>query len=204
MLWQLVRKKAQCRKQKEDQGSKPSAGTVQASCNSESGGSEDSFWIFAVIAPSGRNARILVDSGADKHVCPTNFASATPLGPVKGGMLFDAQGHMISAHGTRTLYMRVGPEGQSVGAEFRVRNVRTPILRKGKLVKQGNRFEAGPTSCKMSKGDRSVTLDVVKHSLSGWTRLKELAMLMQDLLQQLRMGYLKNYGQAQARRHTKL
>ena len=63
-------------------------------------------------------------------------------GTGRGGMLYDAQGHMIEAHGTRTLYMRLGPEGQSVGAEFRVTNVRTPILSMGKLV------EAGPTGCK--------------------------------------------------------
>ena len=36
---------------------------------------------------------------------------------------------MIEVHGTRTVYMRLGPE--SVGAEFRV----TPILSMGKLVK---------------------------------------------------------------------
>ena len=36
---------------------------------------------------------------------------------------------------------------------------------RGKLVQQSYRFEAGPTACKMSKGDRSVTLDVVKNSL---------------------------------------
>ena len=35
----------------------------------------------------------------------------------------------------------------------------------GKLVNQGYRFEAGPTGCKMSKGVRGVTLDVVKNSL---------------------------------------
>ena len=50
-----------------------------------------------------------------------------------------------------------------------------------------------------------MTLDIVKISLAGWTpkltrRLKELAMLMQDLLHQW-MGYLKNYRQAQARSH---
>ena len=61
--------------------------------------------------------------------------------------------------------MRLGPEGQSVGAEFRVTNMRTPILSMGRLVKQGYRFEAGLTGCKMSKGDRSATLDVVKNSL---------------------------------------
>ena len=48
---------------------------------------------------------------------PTDFASAALLGPTKGGTLYDAQGHMIEAHGTRTVYMRIGPEGQSVGAE---------------------------------------------------------------------------------------
>ena len=52
--------------------------------------SDDSFWVFAVSASSGRNARILVDSGADEHVCPTDFASATPLGPTKDDMTHSA------------------------------------------------------------------------------------------------------------------
>ena len=54
------------------------------------------------------------------------------------------------------MYMRLGPEGRSVGAEFRVTNVRTPIHSMGILVKQGYRFEA--------------TLDVVKNSL--WVEAK--------------------------------
>ena len=83
-------------------------------------------------ASCGRNARILVDSGADEHLCPTNFASTTPLRLAKGGMRYGAQGHRIEAHGTRTVCMRLGPEGQSVGAEFRVTNVRKPILSTGK------------------------------------------------------------------------
>ena len=124
-------------------------------------------------------------------------------------MLFDAQGHMIEAHGTRTVYMRLGLEGQSVGAVFRVTSVRTQILGLGKLVKQDYRFEAGPTGCKMSKSDRTVTLDVVKISLSERTpkltrRLNELAMLVQGSLHQQWMGYLKNYRQAQARPHQAL
>ena len=57
-------------------------------------------------------------------------------------MLCDAQGHKIETHGTRTVHMRLEPEGQSVGAEFRVTDVRTPILSVGKLVKQSYRFEA--------------------------------------------------------------
>ena len=43
--------------------------------------------------------------------------------------------------------------------------MRTPILRMGELVKQGYRFEAGPTGCEMSTGDRSVTLAFVNNSL---------------------------------------
>ena len=42
--------------------------------------------------------------------------------------------------------------------------MKTPILGIGKLVKQGYKFEAGPTGCKISKGDRSVTLDVVQNA----------------------------------------
>ena len=55
--------------------------------------------------------------------------------------------------------------------QFRVTKVKTPIFSIGWLVKQSYPFEAGPTGCKMSKGDRSVTLD-------------ELAMLMLDSLHQ--------------------
>ena len=89
-------------------------------------------------APIGRDARILVDSGADEHVCPKSFGSAPPLGRAKGGPLYDAQGHMIEAHGTSTVCMRLSPEGQTVGAGFRVTNVNTPVLSTGKLVKQGS------------------------------------------------------------------
>ena len=46
----------------------------------------------------------------------------------------------------RTVYMRLGLEGQSVRSAFIVTNVITPILSMGKLVKQGYRFEAGPAA----------------------------------------------------------
>ena len=48
-------------------------------------------------------------------------------------MLCEAQGHVIEAHGTRTVYMRLGPEGQGVGAEFRVTNMKSPILQHGEV-----------------------------------------------------------------------
>ena len=76
-------------------------------------------------ASSGRNARILVDSGADENVCPTDFASATPLGPTQGTMLYVAKGHVIEAHGKRTVYIRLLLQGQRVGAELSVTNVKS-------------------------------------------------------------------------------
>ena len=115
-------------------------------------------------ASSERNARILVDSGADEHVCPTDLASATPLRPATGSMLCDAQGHLLEAHGTRTVYMMLGPEGQNMGAEFKATNMISQILSMGKFMKQGYKFEAGSTGCKMPRGNRSVTLEVVKNS----------------------------------------
>ena len=130
---------------KRDQGGRPPAAAAQAASTvnqvQSSPPYEDSFWIFAVGASSGRNARILVHRGAEEHVCPTDFASATHLGQTKCSMLYDAQGHVIEAHGTRTVYMGFGPEGQSVGAEFSVTNVKSPMLSMGKVVKQGDKFE---------------------------------------------------------------
>ena len=93
-------------------------------------------------ASSGRNARILVDRGADEHVCPTDFASAPPLEPTNCSMLYEAQGHVN---------MRLGPEGQGVGAEFSVTNLKSPILSMEKLVNQVHKFVVGPTGCNVAR-----------------------------------------------------
>ena len=96
------------------------------------------------------------------NVFARDFASVTPPGPTEGGTHHDAQGHMIQVHGTRSVYISLGREGNCQGAEYRVTNVRTPIVSMGELVKQGYRFEAGPTGCKISKRDRGVTVEVVR------------------------------------------
>ena len=63
------------------------------------------------------------------------------LEPTKGSMRYDAQGHVTeSSWHENCVHMRLGPEGQSVGAEFRVTSVKSPILSMGKLVKQGYKF----------------------------------------------------------------
>ena len=84
------------------------------------------------------------------------------------------------------LCMRLGPEGQSVGAE----------VSHERAITDPQHVEVGQTrltvrsrtdQCKMSKEKRDAGL--CEECLSGWTseltrRLKELATLMQDLLQQ--------------------
>ena len=97
-----------------------------------------------------KNARILFDSGAAEH-----FAWR----PTNGGTLYDAQGHMIEAHGTRTGYVRPTPKGQSVGVELRVANVTSPILSLGKLLKKVASSTQDLLGCK------TVRRDVVKNSL---------------------------------------
>ena len=67
----------------------------------------------------------------------TCFSTAAPLRPAKGGMLYDAQGHKIEAHSTRTFVMRLGPEGQQ-SSEYKRGNADP---QHGKVVKQGYRFE---------------------------------------------------------------
>ena len=118
-------------------------------------------------------------------------------------MIYEAQGHVIEAHGTRTVYMRLGPEGRSVGAGFRVTNVKSPILSMESWSKKAK--SSRPTVCKMSRGNRSVALEIVK-ILSGWTqklirRLKELLTPMQDLLRLWWTGYSKKHRRVQARSH---
>ena len=161
------------RKTKEEN---PLAATVQAIATVSQiqsySSDDDSFWIFTASALSRRDARILVDSGPDEHVCPTDFAPATPLGPTKGGTLCDAQGHMIEAHGSRTVYIR--------RSEFRVTNVKSPILSMEKLVKQGYRCEAGLTLYKLS----TRTLDGEEFSLGVRQSLHDGWRSSQDLFDQ--------------------
>ena len=105
-----------------------------------------------------------------------SFAPATLLEPIKGGTLCDAQGHMIEAHGSRTVYIRK--------SEFRVTNVKSPILSMEKLVKQGYPCEAGLTLYKLSTGDRSVTLDGEEFSLGVRQSLHDGWRSSQDLFDQ--------------------
>ena len=110
----------------------PSAGRSTSGRNGSGGCDGETDPIVLVGALSGRGRT------------PTDFASAAPLRPTKGGTPYDLQGHVIDAHGTRTVYMRLGPESQRVGAKFRVTSVTSPLLSMEMLARQGYQFEEGP------------------------------------------------------------
>ena len=77
----------------------------------------------------------------------------------KGGTPHDAQGHVIAAHGTRTMSMRLEPEGQSVGAGVQIHEPKITDPNHGE-VGQARLPSRSSVTC-----DRSVSLDVVDNSL---------------------------------------
>ena len=134
-------KRAQCKKRARDLGTSPGAPGVQAVTGEDRPGgnmnqvraedladdeSEDgSLWVFAVSTRHhhGESVKVLVDSGADEHVCPRGYASLAATSSTTWGTLYDAQGNVIKATGTRTVYLRLGPESQLVSADVRVTDV---------------------------------------------------------------------------------
>ena len=108
---------------------------------------------------------------------------------------------MLEGHDTRIMYVRLRPSGQSVGVECRVTRVKSPI-RMEKLVKRGYKFLSGTDSVQ-NVGGRS-QCDVGRWEEFSLGGRQSLPKLMQDLLHQSWMGYLKNYRQALARPHQAL
>ena len=62
---------------------------------------DSSSWCFAVLNnPRGPVCTLLVDSGADDHICHPDFAKEFPLKKSAGVTLRDVQGNPLSHHGT--------------------------------------------------------------------------------------------------------
>ena len=181
-------KRADCKKRARDTAGKPGGGQTAAvaadeetssfttsstrqvttSYVEEQADADISLWIFAVASVGDRArdpARILVDSGADEHVCPWDYAGGAVTGPALGGKLFDAQGGEIERGGTRRVYLRLGPEEKLVMVDFKVASVNCPILSLGKLLRQGYHVDAGPSHSSLKKGDEQVTMAVHRNSL---------------------------------------
>ena len=81
---------------------------------------DSSSWCFATVStprgPSG--GTLLVDSGADDHICYPDFAQESPSEKSTTLTLRDVQGNPLSQHGTRHVNLRVGTQGQRVNIDF--------------------------------------------------------------------------------------
>ena len=111
---------------------------------------------------------VLVDTGADDHVCPETFlpdaeswddGGATP--PV------DAQGGQLSTGRMRKVFLLAGfgARGAPIPCVFRVGKTRAPILSAGKLARAGFHVSLGPDGGSLARGSLSVRLEVHRSSL---------------------------------------
>ena len=92
----------------------------------------------AMNTPRGPAGTLLVDSGADDHICHPDFAKESPLKKSVKLTLADLQGNPLSHHGTRHVNLRVGTQGQRANIVFQIAAISDNILSLGKLLR--NRF----------------------------------------------------------------
>ena len=121
---------------------------------------EDATWIFMLVSIAGLmhvSHYVLIDSGADEHVCPMDFMQSVPLRKATGGIMNDAQGNRIPEHGTRDVFLRLA-HGRIAKVTFRVANVKNPILSLGRLIREGFDFALRGGSCTMSRGGEGIAL----------------------------------------------
>ena len=90
-------------------------------------------WCFAAMnSPRGPAGTLLVDSGADDHICHPDFAKEFPLKKCAGVTLRDVQGNPLTHHGTRHVNLRVGTRGQRAHIDFQIADISDNILSLGK------------------------------------------------------------------------
>ena len=74
---------------------------------------DSSSWCFATLNnPRGPAGTLLVDSGADDHICHPDFGKEFSLIKSVGSTLRDVQGNPLSHQGTRHVNLIVGTGGQ--------------------------------------------------------------------------------------------
>ena len=85
---------------------------------------DSSSWRFAALNnPRGPAGTLLVDSGADDHICHPDFATEFPLKKSAGVKLRDVQGNPLSHHGTRHVNWSVGTRGQGANIDFQIADI---------------------------------------------------------------------------------
>ena len=99
---------------------------------------DSSSWCFAARQPPrGPAGTLLVDSGADDHICHCVFAKESPSMKSTKLMLRDVQGNAPSHHGRRHVNLTVGTQEQRATIDFQVADVCDNILSLGKLLRNG-------------------------------------------------------------------
>ena len=99
---------------------------------------DSSSWCFAALnTPNGLAGTLLVDSGADDHICHPDFAKEFPLKKNAGLTLRDVQGKPLTHHGTRHVNLSVGARGQRANIDFQIADTSDNILSLGKLSRNG-------------------------------------------------------------------
>ena len=87
----------------------------------------------------GRPLSVLVDSGAEAHVCPKWFGQQEPIqAPRNTIKLRGAGGHELKFYGTRQISFRTFDQ-QKITLTFLVADVQRPKLSVGKLLQRGYR-----------------------------------------------------------------
>ena len=98
---------------------------------------DSTSWCFAALNnPRGPAGTLLVDFGADGHICHPDFAKEFP-----GVTLRDVQGNPLSHHGTRHVNLSVSTRGQRANIDFQIADISNNILSLGKLLRNGFVFK---------------------------------------------------------------
>ena len=98
---------------------------------------DSSSWCFAAMNTSRNPAgTLLVDGGADDHICHPDFAKEFPLKKTVN-LTRDVQGNPLSGHGTRHVNLRVGTQGQRANIDFQIADISDNIPSLGKLLRNG-------------------------------------------------------------------
>ena len=120
----------------------------------------DSSWVMTVAKQTNEIAAgvwidVLVDSGADMHVCPVDFAADLGERPTWDPHLVTASGAPIAVVGRRRVHF-LTEKYETAEVDFMACGVKRPILSVGELVRKKISVELGPSSGRLVSPSGSV------------------------------------------------
>ena len=130
---------------------------------------DSSSWCFAALNnPRGPAGTLLVDSGADDHICHPDFAKEFPLKKSAGVTLRDVQGNPLSHYGTRHFNLSVGTRRQRTNIDFQIADISDNIISLEKLLRNGFvfNFRGENDSIMYHHRDRTTTVPLFLHKNS--------------------------------------